>query len=86
MEFEAGSLENFRLLAPCSALLASLRAKLRRPCGRDHLLESGYVDPAEETDKVPFAFNASGTGGTFYNDVRFGEVLKSVRTTACGLA
>jgi hypothetical protein len=29
------------------------------------LPERGYVDPAEETDKVPFAKNASGTGRDF---------------------
>jgi hypothetical protein len=28
------------------------------------MLERGYVDPAEETDKVPFATNASGAGET----------------------
>jgi hypothetical protein len=30
-------------------------AKLRRPYGRRSLVETEFVDPAEETDKVPFA-------------------------------
>jgi hypothetical protein len=30
-------------------------AKLRRPCRRYSLVETEFVDPAEETDKVPFA-------------------------------
>jgi hypothetical protein len=31
------------------------RVSLGRPCRRSELPESGFVDLAEETDKVPFA-------------------------------
>jgi hypothetical protein len=35
------------------------------------MLERGYVDPAEETDKVPFATNASGVGQALQPDALF---------------
>jgi hypothetical protein len=40
---------DFMLQAPRSKLV-----KLRRPCRRAEMLETGFVDLAEETDKVPF--------------------------------
>jgi hypothetical protein len=45
------------LLASCSP-----RVKLRRPYRRVQLPASGFAEPAEETDKVPFTFVLAGRG------------------------
>jgi hypothetical protein len=44
---------HFCIYSPLPAPRSSL-GKLRRPCRRANLLESGFVDHAEENDKVPF--------------------------------